>query len=413
MASNSDPSILAYDVLRDNKPKSRSANPPGILSDIPMYSEINQSGVPRSNQVYSGSTGTEENMYSKLSSTTTVAVQEPPQANKVKRSHEKNWQSDKKFVCILVIIAFLIVAVVVVLAIAIISLVKLSRLQTSIRSAENRKCSSVQQLTDELESLGVLPSHPATSCAAIQQFAPVSGHYWVRSRSNGSSVRVYCNLFNQTAAFQEALALFIENQTVILIQNYTERSGLHQNYPAASCGAILQFIPSFPSGHYWIRSSNGSAVLVYCDMTRSCSNITGGWMRVAELDMRDSSSQCPSDLRMGNACNTTRTCVIKSGNANCSSVFFTTHGFNYSRVCGMIRAYQFGTPDAFGNHGNPKLRNSSTLDSNYVDGISLTHASPRQHIWTFAAEAGLFIASYFSYFIFLQSVIASYNAPCV
>ena len=317
MASNSDPSILAYDVLRDNKPKSRSANPP----DIPMYSEINQesqsgeSNIPRSentafdNQVYSGSTGTEENMYSKLS-TTTVAVQDPPRENKVKSSHEKNWQSDKKFACVLVTIAFLIVAVVVTLVVAITATVQLSQLQASIRS--------IQQLTDELESLGLFPSHPAPSCAAI-----------------------------------------------------------------------LQFAPSSPSGHYWIRSSNGSAVHVYCHMIRSCGNITGGWMRVAELDMRDSSSQCPSTLRMGTACNPTRTCVINSDNANCSSVSFTTHGFNYSRVCGMIRAYQVGVPDAFGNHGNPKLRNFSTLDSNYVDGISLTRGVPqRQHIWTFATEAG-------------------------
>ena len=400
MASNSDPSILAYDVLRDNKPKSRSANPP----DIPMYSEINQesqsggTNIPRSenmafdNQVYSGSTGTEENMYSKLS-TTTVAVQEPPQANKVKSSHEKNWQSDKKFVCILVTIAFLIVAVVVALAVAIISLVQLSRLQTSIRSAKTRKCSSIQQLTDELESLCLFPSHPAPSCAAILLFAPssISGHYWIRS-SNGSAVHVYCDFQNHTA-FQEALddirssiqmiemrfsrdLSAIENQTMAILQNYP------------TCAAILQFAPSSSSGHYWVRSSNGSAVRVYCDMTRSCGNITGGWMRVAELDISDHSSQCPSALKMGNACNPTRTCVIKSRNANCSSVFFTTHGFNYSRVCGMIRAYQFGIPDAF---GNSSLRNSS-IDSNYVDGISLTHGvSPRQHIWTFAVEAGNYV----------------------
>ena len=405
MASDSDPSILAYDVLRDNKPKSRSANQPGILSDIPMYSEINQSGVPRSenmafdNQVYSaGSTGTEENMYSKLS-TTTVAVQDPPRENKVKSSHEKNWQSDKKFVCILVTIAFLIVAVVVALAVAIISFVELSQLQTSIRSAKTRKCSSIQQLTDELENLGLLPSHPAPSCATILQFArfSISGHYWIRS-SNGSAVHMYCDLQNHTA-FQEALddirssIQMIEtrfSQDLSAIENQT--MAILQNYPIASCAVILQFAPSSPSGHYLIRSSNGSAVRVYCDMTRSCGNITGGWVRVVELDMRDnSSSQCPSDLRMGTACNTTRTCVIKSGNANCSSVFFTTHGLDYSRVCGMIRAYQFGTPDAFGNHGDPRLRNSSTLDSNYVDGISLTHGVPqRQHIWTFAAEAGLF-----------------------
>ena len=35
----------------------------------------------------------------------------------------------------------------------------------------------------------------------------------------------------------------------------------------------------------------GSAVRVYCDMTRTCGNITGGWMRVAELDMTRTSSQ--------------------------------------------------------------------------------------------------------------------------
>ena len=179
------------------------------------------------------------------------------------------------------------------------------------------------------------------------------------------------------------------NETEILIQRYLEKSGLYQNYPATSCAAILQFNPS-PSGHYWIRSSNGSAVHVYCDMTRSCGNITGGWMRVAELDMRDNSSQCPSALKMGTACNSIRTCVINSDNANCSSVSFITHGFNYSRICGMIRAYQVGTPDSFDNYG--RIRDSPSLDSNYVDGISLTHrSSPRQHIWTFAAEAGLFL----------------------
>ena len=107
---------------------------------------------------------------------------------------------------------------------------------------------------------------------------------------------------SQTMAIQEALALTnssirmiemrfsqnlsaIESQTMTLIQNYTETSCLYKNYPAASCGAILQFVPFSSSGHYWIRSSNGSSVCVYCDMTRSCNNITGGWMRVAELDI--------------------------------------------------------------------------------------------------------------------------------
>ena len=52
-------------------------------------------------------------------------------------------------------------------------------------------------------------------------------------------------------------------------------TGQHSNLPADSCSLILQLNHSSLSGHYWIRSSNGSAVRVYCDMTRSCGNITG------------------------------------------------------------------------------------------------------------------------------------------
>ena len=118
-------------------------------------------------------------------------------------------------------------------------------------------------------------------------------------------------------------------------------------------------------------------------MTRLCGNITGGWMRVAELDMRASSSQCPSNLRLGTDC-PVRTCIINTDVPNCSSVIFASHGFNYTRVCGMIRAYQKGRIDSIRNDG--RIRGSPTIDSNYVDGISLTYGeSPRQHIWTLGA----------------------------
>ena len=55
--------------------------------------------------------------------------------------------------------------------------------------------------------------------------------------------------------------------------------------------------PSTPSGYFWVRASNGSAVHVYCDMTRSFGNITGGWMRAVQLDMTNISQHCPSGLR--------------------------------------------------------------------------------------------------------------------
>ena len=56
---------------------------------------------------------------------------------------------------------------------------------------------------------------------------------------------------------------------------------------------------------------------VYCDMTRSCGGVTGGWMRVAELDMTGSSQQCPSGLRLRTDSNV-RSCGIISS-PGCSS----------------------------------------------------------------------------------------------
>ena len=154
--------------------------------------------------------------------------------------------------------------------------------------------------------------------------------------------------------------------------------GLLPSVPATSC---LQ-VSLFPSGYYWVRASNGSAVRVYCDVTRSCGGVTGGWMRVARLDFNDTSTSCPSGLRE-RVDSGIRTCGIESPEAACPSVMFSTSGVEYTKVCGKILAYQFSSPDAFGNHGRGA---NPTIDSNYVDGVSLTHGhTPRNHIWTFAA----------------------------
>ena len=155
-------------------------------------------------------------------------------------------------------------------------------------------------------------------------------------------------------------------------------------YPFVSCAAIHKLSPSSPSGYYHVRSSNGSAVRVYCDMTRTCGGITGGWMRVAKIDLNTTTTQCPSSLEL--LTSPRRTCRIRSSaSALCSSDTFPVAAVGYSKVCGRIRAYQIGTPDAFGNLDSTKRSSRGTIESNYVDGVSLTHGtSPRQYIWTFA-----------------------------
>ena len=155
--------------------------------------------------------------------------------------------------------------------------------------------------------------------------------------------------------------------------------------PASSCSDIPQ---ESPSGEYWIQTNNtNSPVQVYCDMNpRNCScNTRGGWTRVANLDMTDPNQQCPDGFRL--VTRTTaplRTCG-RPGPAGCVSTSFPVHGIEYSQVCGRVLGYQFGAPDAF--HTNTVV--SQSIDTNYVDGVSLSHGqSLRQHIWTFAAAVG-------------------------
>ena len=146
---------------------------------------------------------------------------------------------------------------------------------------------------------------------------------------------------------------------------------LFEQHTITSCADLP---PSAPSGYYLIRNSS---LLVYCDMPRTCGGVTGGWMRVFELDMTITSHQCPNGLSQRTD-GGLRTCVRNVSEAGCSSIFLPTRNVNYSRVCGRITGYQIGTTDGFNNEI------SNNINSTYVDGVSLTLGlSPRQHIWTF------------------------------
>ena len=106
-------------------------------------------------------------------------------------------------------------------------------------------------------------------------------------------------------------------------------------------------------------------------------------MRVAELDMTNDSHQCPSGLMEHND-SSIRTCVPNSVPANCSSVSLPISN-EYSKVCGKIIAYQVGSPNTIAGYTGSYVRVDASIETYYVDGVSLTHGSPRHHIWTFAA----------------------------
>ena len=118
----------------------------------------------------------------------------------------------------------------------------------------------------------------------------------------------------------------------------------------------------------------------------------GLWYRVAYFDMRDPTQNCPSAWREYTS-NSVRVCgrpVTSSG--SCTATVYTT-GDQYSKVCGRVIGYQYGSPDGFFT--------SSTIDQVYADGISITYGTPRNHIWTYAA--GVIEGS---------AILTSNNCPC-
>ena len=126
-----------------------------------------------------------------------------------------------------------------------------------------------------------------------------------------------------------------------------------------------------------MKNQLGHVVEVFCDMERVCGCSGGrGWMRVAKIDMTRPNEDCPEGFRK----------VTSNGKTMCGgqssqiiSTTFPVHGFQYSRVCGKIIGYQFYKTNAFHNY----IVNGGSIDSFFVDGIVLTHGSPRTHIWTF------------------------------
>ena len=88
---------------------------------------------------------------------------------------------------------------------------------------------------------------------------------------------------------------------------------------------------------------------------------------------------CPAGLEQV-TCGSKELC--RKTDTGCSSVFFSTGGVSYSEVRGTVYGYQKGTPEAFFGAG-------VGINGPYIDGVSITHGSPRQHIWTLAATTSL------------------------
>ena len=158
-----------------------------------------------------------------------------------------------------------------------------------------------------------------------------------------------------------------------------------------SCNDIKTAHPSSVTGYY-----HAGGHTIYCNMDQLCGS-GGGWTRVAYLDMSDATQNCPTGFRQYTIGGKRSCGRPATSTGTCTPAKFFTNGISYSQICGKVEGYAKATPDALFN-GNPQRNN---IDSTYVDGVSVTRGSPRQHVWTFVASGA-------------TSIFAggAFNCPC-
>uniref|UniRef100_A0A1X7VVP2 Fibrinogen C-terminal domain-containing protein n=1 Tax=Amphimedon queenslandica TaxID=400682 RepID=A0A1X7VVP2_AMPQE len=172
---------------------------------------------------------------------------------------------------------------------------------------------------------------------------------------------------------------------------------------ATSCKEVQEILPESSSGVYLFASPDGNGYRhVYCHMEELC-GLEEGWTRLAYLNMSDPFEQCPSELRFYQSggvrvCGRPFSGSAYFGSGSCASVKFPSNGLHYSQICGRVLGYQYGSPD--GLHIRFNASKETNINSYYMDGISITRGSPRQHVWTLMAGLG---DSYFN---------ETYNCPC-
>ena len=195
------------------------------------------------------------------------------------------------------------------------------------------------------------PFFPGSSCEDIYNMNPEShersGYYWIFDHDGPSDV--YCGM----------------------------------NYTGLSCEDIYNNNPETgdKNGYYPINNTQWT----FCNMIDaavadgrilSCAGVGGEWKRIASINI-SAGDDCPTRWNK-RSYNGVSFCTAPSDVLGCYSTLFSTNAVSYQHVCGRARGYQKGSTDAFRDNGQP-------IDSFYVDGLSITHGSPRQHIWTYAA----------------------------
>lgn len=126
--------------------------------------------------------------------------------------------------------------------------------------------------------------------------------------------------------------------------------------------------------------------------------IFGDWKNIGLFDTR-SGNLCPSGFRtVTNTGAFQRACGRTHTGGGCISIHLPIQNM-YQHICGIVKAFQYYSTDGFERTSGPRLPSYKTIDTAYVDGVSVTQGSPRRHVWSYAAAAS-------------EQLYADYRCPC-
>lgn len=183
-----------------------------------------------------------------------------------------------------------------------------------------------------------------------------------------------------------------------------DEEGLHiKKYDGklSSCAAIKEKYLKAQSGLYDITLDYGRRVKVYCEMRKKCGE--KGWTRLALWDAKKTG--CPNGLVTYSDKGTVHACGRKFDNFlayfcsesleqqkvknyfaySCVSQFkIPSNSQFYSKVCGKVIGYQFGSTTGFYSAYFSRNVTQYDIHDGYLDGVIITLQSG-EPIWTFAS----------------------------
>ena len=194
------------------------------------------------------------------------------------------------------------------------------------------------------------PFFPGISCEDIYNKNPqarnASGYYWILD----GPTNVYCGM-NYTGLSCEDI-----------YNNNRETGNKNGYYPINNDQWTFCNMTAIAAGYF----------------TFSCAGVGGGWRRIANIDI-SAGDGCPTGWSKSSHSGVSF-CRSPSDNAGCYSTTFSANKIRYKRVCGRARGYQVSSTDGFIRSNNADPNN---INGPYADGLSITHGTPRQHIWTY------------------------------